>query len=88
MGKVRLSEETLIKAMTSDQTRAALAERADRIAGQASARVSAHGAKVDVERSDGTRPKGRPFSRVALSSSDPEHPVPPLVRRAMLENSQ
>ena len=87
MATVRISEKTLVAAMQSDQTRAALKERADRIAGNATTRVSAHRVKADVERTDGTRPKGRPYSRIALTSSEDNHPVPPLVRRDILEHS-
>jgi hypothetical protein len=86
MATVRISEQTLIDAMQSQQTREALKARADRIAGQAAARVAVSRLKTDVERTDGTRPKGRPYSRVALTA-DGEHPVPPLVRRQTLEQS-
>lgn len=87
MATVRISEKTLVAAMQSDQTRAVLKERADRIAGNASARVSAHHMKAEVERTDGTRPKGRPYSRIALNSADGDHEIPPLVRRTVLEHS-
>lgn len=88
MATVHFSEDTLLQTMRSDQTRAALAARADKIAGNARGRVSAHGMRAEVVREDGTRPKGRPYSRVSLiATGNAQDAVPPVVRRVVLEHS-
>lgn len=68
----RVSPETIVEAMQSKTVRAALAARADKIANTAKSIASNEKAKVDIEREDGTRPKGRPFSRVYSSDVDGE----------------
>jgi hypothetical protein len=52
--------------LQSRKVRAKVREVADRMAGQAAAIAAAEGAKVSILRSDGTRPKGRPYSRISV----------------------
>lgn len=47
-----------------------VSEVADRQAGQAAAIAAAEGAKVRIVRQDGTRPKGRPYSRISIPAVD------------------
>lgn len=56
-------------AMRSQVTRRKCAQVADRIASAARGIASAEGVEVAVGREDGTRPKGRPFSRVTVGSA-------------------
>lgn len=49
--------------------RRTIARAADRKARNARAIVAAEGLDVTVTRTDGTRPKGRPYSRVSIPAS-------------------
>ena len=64
-----ISSDLIVEAMQSDTTRAALAARADAIAGRAEQIAANEGVDAQIEREDGTRPKGRPYSRVSADAS-------------------
>ena len=67
MPTVRLSRESFLKAMQSPKVRAALYDKAVRVAAAADAMARAEGVEdFDTEVSQGTRPKGRPYARVAV----------------------
>lgn len=57
-------------AMRSRPARAKCAQVADRIASTLRAMASAERLDVTISRQDGTRPRGRPFSRVTMSGDD------------------
>lgn len=83
MATVHISEDTLIEAMKSEQTRKALAGIANRIAQNAQARLGANKAGDEVSRSSGNRPShDRPYERVELDGK-----TSPLHRRQILEQS-
>lgn len=64
MATVRISYEFVREAMQSGAVRASLRAKADKVATRADALGSSEGVKIDAKVSDGTRPKGRPYSRV------------------------
>ena len=68
MAKVTISGEYIVSVMQSEAVRRALAARADSVR-VAAERIAAD-EEVDAEftREDGTRPKGRPFSRVSTDA--------------------
>lgn len=70
--RVRLSSELIVQAMQSQTVRAAVAARADRIASRAKKIAQDEEVDVTITRTDGTRPKGRPFSRVTSDNVDAE----------------
>ena len=71
-GRVRISNELIVAAMQSDKVRTALAARADQIATRARAIADDEEVEVTITRKDGTRPKGRPYSRVTSDNVDAE----------------
>lgn len=75
MPTIRISSETIVAAMQSDATRAALAGHADKILDRAKSLASTIDEVKDVNlwRVDGTRPKGRPFSSVVCDDAEQEH---------------
>lgn len=76
MARVRLSKGWLLEVMQSDPVRAGLRAKADEIAADvdAEARRDEHyrgrDADLDVTVSEGTRPGGRPYARVAVPKED------------------
>ena len=68
MAKVTISGEFIVKAMQSATVRKALAERADRVAQRAEQIAAQEEVDAEFTRTDGTRPKGRPFSRVSTDA--------------------
>lgn len=60
MARVTITSDFIVEAMQSQPVRDGLKARADRIAVAA----RAIDPEADIQRSDGTRPKGRPYSRV------------------------
>ncbi len=70
--RMRVSSELIEAAMTSVATRARLAQVADRMASRAESLASAEGVRMEVSREDGTRPKGRPYSRVVSDNPGQE----------------
>ena len=71
MPSVRVSRETVFKAMQSNPVRAALKAKADKIASRANSMKPSPDTKVWVE--EGTRPKGRPYGRVLCDDVDQEY---------------
>lgn len=57
------------QAMRADATRRRLAQVADRVAATVRRLAQAEDVQVTVTRSGGTRPKGRPYERVAILAS-------------------
>ena len=76
MARVRLSKGWLLEVIQSDPVRAGLRAKADEIAADvdAEARRDEHyrgrNADLDVTVSEGTRPGGRPYARVAVPKED------------------
>jgi hypothetical protein len=64
MATVRISQGLIVEVMQSAATRAALKAKADEKARRADALGSSEGVKINARVSSGTRPKGRPYSRV------------------------
>lgn len=58
------------QAMRSSTTRAKCSQVADRVASTVRSVAAAEGLDVTVGRTNGTRPKGRPFSRVTITGAD------------------
>lgn len=52
--------------LQSPGVRRKLSDVADRKAAQARSIIASERAKVTVQREDGTRPKGRPYSRISI----------------------
>lgn len=73
--------------MRSRAVRAKLAQVADEIAQRAETIASSEGAAVNIEREDGTRPKGRPYSRVS-APADQEFGTAYTKRRAILSRAR
>lgn len=70
--RVRLSGDLIVEAMQSKAVRDGVAARADRIASRAEKIAREEEVEVTITRTDGTRPKGRPFSRVTSDNVDAE----------------
>lgn len=58
------------QAMRSSTTRAKCSQVADRIASTLRSVTAAEGLDVSIGRTNGTRPKGRPVSRVTITGTD------------------
>jgi hypothetical protein len=58
------------KALQTTGVRRKLSQVADRKAAAARSIIAAQGAKVAVQREDGTRPKGRPYSRISVPAAN------------------
>lgn len=71
-------------AMRQTGVRNALRDRAERIARSARAINSAEGVNADVSTSSGTRPTGRPYSRVESTAADAEFGTSKTARRRVL----
>lgn len=72
MATVRISRELIESAMQAQAVRDGLAARADRVAASAKSIAASEAPEVEITREDGTRPKGRPFSRIYSSDVDGE----------------
>lgn len=72
MATFRISRELIEEAMRSKAVRDGLAAKADKVAAAAKSIASAEAPKTEITREDGTRPKGRPYSRVLSSDMDGE----------------
>lgn len=76
MAKLRLSREWLLEVMQSEPVRAGLRAKADAIASEVDAEAArdehyrGRDADLDVTVSEGTRPGGRPYARVAVPKED------------------
>lgn len=84
---VRLSYEQLGDIARSEPVRRALREKAKPIAARARRIAASEGVDVEVSVSDGTRPKGRPYSRVSMTPGDVEHGTAYTERRRILGRS-
>jgi hypothetical protein len=62
--RVNISNSTFIAAMQTQTVRDALRKKAEQKQVRAEAIAAAEGVELDPEVVDGTRPKGRPYSRV------------------------
>lgn len=76
MAKLRLSREWLLDVMQSEPVRAGLRAKAGAIAADVDAEAArdehyrGRDADLDVTVSEGVRPKGRPYARVAIPKED------------------
>lgn len=66
--RVEMSYEFVRGVMQHETTRAALRARRDAIAARAEALAAAEGIDARIEKSEGTRPKGRPYARVSADA--------------------
>lgn len=75
MAKVRITRDIVFRAMQSQPVRDALRVRAEQIKDRAEALKSESVFTEDTNLtvSSGTRPKGRPYSRVTSDNPDAEH---------------
>lgn len=73
MARYRITTESLVDAMQSRATRKALAVRAEKIRARASGLAAAEReATAEPRVEHGTRPKGRPYSRVLIDDGAPQ----------------
>lgn len=63
--RTRITSRTIEAAMKTQKTRSALSSKADRVASRARSIATSEGEDMTVERSGGTRPKGRSYERVS-----------------------
>lgn len=76
MAKLRLSREWLLEVMQSEPVREGLRAKADVIAAEVDAEAAmdehyrGRDGDLDVTVSEGTRPGGRPYARVAVPKED------------------
>lgn len=89
---VRLSDEFFLSAMQSEPVRAALRAKRDAIAAEVdgepliNAKGNEVGAVEGLHRSEGTRPAGRPYARLAAAVEDDRgRQVGGMVRRVLGE---
>jgi len=83
---IRISSELITEAMQSDATRAGLAERAGRVQSRVTALAQTEGVRIEPARVEsGTRPKGRPYSRVVIDDgAEQEYGSSRMERRRIL----
>ena len=72
MATIRISSKLIEQAMTSQETRAALASAARRLASKADVLGRSEGVEMECRVESGTRPKGRPYSNVVSDNVDQE----------------
>lgn len=72
MARLHISRDLIVEAMQSQPTRDALEKKARELASRADALGASEGVEIEASVSSGTRPKGRPFSRVESSNVDQE----------------
>lgn len=73
MARVTVSRETVFRAMQSKPVRDALRAKAEQVRQAAERLAREEEVEGDLAVEDGTRPKGRPYSRVSFSNADQEH---------------
>lgn len=73
MAKIELSQKKILKALQSKKVRQSLRSAADQIASKGSSIAAAEDIDGDFTVGEGTRPQGRPYSRVTFSNVDQEH---------------
>ncbi|MBW8171795.1 hypothetical protein K0651_01865 [Ornithinimicrobium sp. Arc0846-15] len=67
-----ISNEFIERAMQAPAVRAGLSARADKVSTRAKAIAASEDVDMKIQRRDGTRPKGRPYSRVSTDNADQE----------------
>lgn len=72
MAKLRISSDFIVACMQHQKVRAALDARRDRVAAAAASIAAAEEVDLPLTTSSGTRPKGRPYSRVSTSNVSQE----------------
>lgn len=72
MARVHISRELIVGAMQSNEVRAALREKADRLAVRADQLGASEGVEMESRVTEGTRPKGRPYAHVESDNIDQE----------------
>lgn len=72
MPSVRISRDLIVQAMQSAETRAALEEKAYKLANRADTLGAQEGVEMETRVEEGTRPKGRPFANVVSDNVDQE----------------
>ena len=87
MTKIRFSQSFVLDVLHNGGVRSALAKRRDGIATRAEAITTAERVRGDVVRSEGTRPQGRPYARVAHTNGAQEHGTSREERRRILGRS-
>lgn len=70
---MKLSHERWLAIQQAQPVRTALLRKANKIAARARATASAENVDTEITVTSGTRPKGRPFSRVTSSNAAAEH---------------
>lgn len=86
MATVRVSNDLIVEAMQAQETRDALAAKAQQIASRAAqiAQGEDPAYDIDVRVESGTRPKGRPYSRVVADDLAQEWGTSNTERRRIL----
>lgn len=72
MARVRLSRASVLAAMQSKETRAALASKAGRLRARVDSLGASEGVTMNARVESGTRPKGRPYSNVVSDNVSQE----------------
>jgi hypothetical protein len=84
MARVEITPEFIVKAMQSAPVRAALATKAAQVRGRAEALAGAEKVELNSSTSSGTRPRGRPYSRVSSPNTAQEWGSSNTARRRIL----
>lgn len=84
MARVELTYEFIKKAAQSAQVRAALSVKARKVQNRAEAIAASENVKLNSSVRDGTRPKGRPYSRVESPNVSQEWGSSSTARRRIL----
>lgn len=84
MMRVEIGRETIEQAMRSIQTRAALEAKARKVQQRAEQLAESERVDLSSEVSSGTRPKGRPYSRVESANIEQEWGSSKTARRRIL----
>ena len=72
MARVRISRASIMAAMQSKETRAALEAKAGRLRGRVDSLGASEGVTMNARVESGTRPKGRPYSNVVSDNVSQE----------------
>ena len=72
MARVRIPRASIVAAMQSKETRAALEEKARKVASRVGSLGASEGVTMNARVESGTRPKGRPYSNVVSDNVSQE----------------
>jgi len=82
--QIRLTDRLFKEVIQKPTVRAALRNKAEAVQSRADAIASSEGEKLDSKVTSGTRPKGRPYSRVSSTNIDQEYGTTVKERKRIL----